>query len=369
MFNWDILIIVPVLLAILIKIVFKGKVTLAEFFIQIGVVSVFVAIALLVTYQGRTTDKEVWNGQITSKKSLHVSCEHSYRCNCYTTPETCSGSGSSYSCTPGTTICQTCYDHDYDVDWRINSSTQESLNIDRIDRQGLNMPPRWGKAYVGEPFSSEHTFTNYILANPDTVMLGSKGDVAKFKKYIPEYPSAVYDYYRHDPVINMGVPGIDLNVWNWLIREDTKILGPKKQVNIIVLLVPLNDRSYTYALKDAWVGGKKNDVVIVIGSVDGHTIDFVDILSWTPSSAYKVQLRYRLESIGTLDQRDAISKAIFEETSATFTRMHMKDMRWLARSYQPSTEAMLWIFLLALLVEAGVAFATIKYESERRFWL
>jgi hypothetical protein len=353
--NFLLLMLFPLIIALVTLLVFKGKVLFWEFAAQVGVVALFVAVALGIAYESRTSDTEVWNGQVTAKKRNEVSCRHSYECNCYYT-EDCSGSGSSRSCT-STKHCSTCYEHSYDVDWDVYASTGESTGIDTIDRQGLDMPPRWGKAYLGEPWESEHSFTNYILANPDSVLLGTKGDMQRFGKLIPKYPDNIYDYYYNNPVINMGVPNVQLDTWNWLIRDINKVLGPKKQVHIIVILVPTNDRSYMLALKDAWVGGKKNDVDVVIGSSDGNgdKIDFADVMSWSTNKTLAVDLRDRIQADGSLLQKDAIVRDIGESVDKNFVRMHMKDMKWLMRSFQPSQTAMIVIFILATLISIGLS--------------
>jgi hypothetical protein len=345
--NFLLLMLVPLIISTAALLAFKGKVTKYEFLGQVGVVAVFVAVALCIAYASRTTDQEIWNGQITSRTRDEVSCRHSYRCHCYTS---CSGSGKSRSCTE---VCQTCYEHSYDVDWNIHASTGEDLSIDTVDRQGLDMPPRWAKSYVGEPFSSSHLYTNYILANPESVLLGGKGDPDRFKDLIPDYPK-VTDYYRVNHVINMGVP-VDTSALSWLMNEANKTLGTTKQVNLLLLLVNTADPTYTMALKDVWVGGKKNDVVVVIGSLDGHKVEFVDVLSWTPRADFKVELRDAILHIGSLDQRDQIVQAITSHVNNQFERMHMKDFKYLMRSFQPSRVAMWWIFVLSTLLSFGLA--------------
>jgi len=347
--NFLLLMIFPILIALATLLVFKGKILFWEFAAQVGVVALFVGIGLGIAYNSRTSDTEVWNGQVTEKKRNEVSCRHSYSCNCHTT---CSGSGSNRSCTEH---CDTCYEHRYDVDWDVYASTGESTSIDTIDRQGLGMPPRWGSAYLGEPWASQHEFTNYIKANPDSVLLGTKGDVVRFKAMIPPYPSEIYNYYYNNPVINMGVPNVSLDTWNWLIREKNKTLGPKKQVHIIVILVPTDDRAYMLALKDAWIGGKKNDVDVVIGSKDGKTIDFADVMSWSTNKAMAVDLRDQLQTIGDLQKKDDLVNAINDTIIAEFVRMHMKDMKFLMRSFQPSGTSMIVIFILAALISIGLS--------------
>jgi hypothetical protein len=360
MLDFVLLMLFPLLIAAGVLFGFKGKVTLGEFFAQIGAVALMIMLGLGIAYWSGTTDVEVWNGQVTERENHHTSCEHSYECNCYYTNE-CTGTGNSRSCSM-VRHCSTCYEHAYDVDWTVHSSTGESVNISRVDRQGLDMPPRWAAAFAGEPYSSSHAYENYIMANPDSVLLGTKGDVKLFGPLIPKYPANIYDYYKHDPVINMGVPGLDVGTWDWLIREVNKQLGPTKQVNVIVILVPTSDRAYMLALKDAWVGGKKNDVDVVIGSKSGHEIDFAEVMSWSTNKAMAVDLKNRIQDIGTLDRRDDIQHAILHTVNNEFVRMHMKNMRWLMRSFQPSTTVMVWLFIIAILLEVGLAWWAITND-------
>lgn len=350
MLNFLILMLIPIGIATFTIFYFKKAVTLAEFGLQLAVPAVLMVVGLCVCYYQSTTDVELWNGRIVAKARQVVSCRHSYECNC---TNVCSGSGKSRSCTR---ICQTCYEHPYDVDWRISADTNESLTINTIDRQGLREPPRWTAAYVGEPFSSSHEYTNYILANPDSVLLGGKGDIERFKALLPKYDATVFDYYRAHHVINMGVPNVDMNVWNWLVNEINGDLGPKKQVNVTVVLAKTDDPQYTLALKDQWLGGKKNDAVVVIGSLDGHKIAFSDVISWSPNGLFGVTLKDDILQAGSLDNnRDGIAKAIRTDVQDKFQRMHMKDYQYLVRSFQPSSTAMMVLFILGCLSSIGLA--------------
>jgi len=353
MINFLLLMTVPMLIAFGVIFFFRKRVTLGELAIQLAVPAVLLALGLCISYWQRATDTEIWNGKVLSKEGKKVSCEHSYQCNCVTT---CTG-GKHNSCT---TICQTCYEHSYDISWYVYSTSNQNLTINRVDRQGLTMPPRWAAVYVGEPFSSEHSYTNYILANPDSVLLGGKGDIERFKNLLPSYPR-VYDYYKANHVINMGgVPVEDPYSWEWLLSEVNAELGPVRQVNIILLFVKTDDPAYTLALKDHWVGGKKNDVVVVIGSLDGRKISFADVVSWTPNELYRVKLRDSIQFHGRLDRRDEIINNIKRFTLTEFQRMHMKDYEYLVRSFQPSNGAMIFLFILGSLASIGLAFWSVN---------
>jgi hypothetical protein len=351
--DFLLLMLIPTLIAIGVLLGFKRKITLGEFFGQIGVVALVIIVGLSIAYWGGTTDNEIWNGQITARHAkVPVSCSHSYSCNCSTDSK-------------GHEHCDTCYEHFHDYDWDLDASTGETISISRVDRQGVDMPQRWAVAYIGEPFSSEHRFTNYIRANPESVLLGTKGDMKRWGSLIPKYPDTVYDYYHHDPVINMGVPAVDVTTWNWLITQVNKQLGPAKQVNVILILVPTSDRSYMYALKDAWLGGKKNDVDIVIGSKDGHTIDFAEVMSWSTNKSMAIDIKNRIQDVGYLDKRDDIQKVITTYVQGEFVRMHMKDMKWLMRSFQPSGTVLIILFILAVLTEGGLAYWSVANHLSR----
>lgn len=353
MIHFLLLMLFPFLISSLALIFFKKFESIADLFIQVGIVAAVMAIGIGIAYYSRTDDVEILDGQVTSKARVEVSCEHSYSCNCYYTTDS---KGNVHE------HCQTCYEHPYDVDWDVYSSIGKTISIGRIDRQGLGMPPRWGAAYVGEPFAAQEHFTNYIKANPDSVLLGQKGDLKKFGKLIPTYPQ-VYDYYKVKHILNMGVPGVDEATWNWLISQDNRTIGPLKQSNIIVIMVPTDDPSYVYAFKDAWLGGKKNDAIILIGSVDGHHIDWTDVVSWTTNKGYIINLRDAIMRIGTLDKRDEIVATISAETLSDFSRMHMKNYKWLTRNFQPSGIAMMVLFILGLVLSLGTTIASITYHK------
>lgn len=344
MINFLLLMLIPIGIAIGTLLYFKHKVTLKEFGIQLAIPTVLMAAGLGIAYVQSTYDTEIWNGRITAKKMERVHCRHSYSCRCRTVRV---GKTSS-------THCDTCYEHSYDQDWNVFASTGETIRIDTVDRRGLTMPPRWGAAFVGEPFSSSHSYTNYIRANPSSVLLGGKGDVERFKALLPVYPQ-VYDYYKAPHALQIGgAPVPDMNAWEWLMDEINGDLGYQKQVNVTLMFVKTADPKYMLALKDSWIGGKKNDAVIVIGTLDGRKIEFVDVLSWTPNQKFKILLRDDIARL-TLDDRDKIAALIRKHVSEQFVRMQMKDYEYLVRSFQPSNGAMLFLFFLGTFASIGAA--------------
>ena len=332
--------------------------SVGPFLIALGLCIGIALGGLGIEFYGVTTDTEIWNGSITGKQRTEVHCRHSYPCNCH---EVCTGSGKNETCSEH---CDTCYEHSYDVDWGLFFSTGTEMSIDTVDRQGLVMPPRWGAAYVGEPTAEARSFTNYLLAAPDNVLLRYQATPG-FSGLIPPYPSSIYDYYRCNRFLLGGsVPVKGRHDWEWLLDKMNADLGAVKQVNIIIILADTADPRYEFALQKAWVGGKKNDLVVVIGTTQYPRIDWCRIVSWTTDESIKVLLRDDIMAIGTLDQRDDIMGAIRKEVTVHFKRRHMKDLKYLAASHQPSGTALIVILVLEVMTCFGVVFLARKAEKD-----
>ncbi|MDF1661473.1 MAG: hypothetical protein P1V97_06855 [Planctomycetota bacterium] len=155
-----------------------------------------------------------------------------------------------------------------------------------------------GKADTEIPASVEHSFTNWVKASKESE--DSSELLARFKELLKDYPSleaSDYGPIKVDRVIQAGtdVPedycakldaGLDS-----LLAE----IGARKQVNILIYLVNTTDERFEDALREHWVNGKKNDVIVILGlskkdknpvnmTEDGvlgqHLIRWSGVLAW-----------------------------------------------------------------------------------------
>lgn len=313
----------------------------------------------------KTADTEIWNGEVTGKARVRVSCEHSYPCNCRTV---CSGSGNNQSCS---TVCDTCYQHTHDFDWRVRTNIGD-FNISRINPQGTREPPRWSAVAVGQPVAREHTYTNYVQAVPESLFHQRSLNTPHLPA-VPAYPR-VYDYHYANRVLGVGTTLPDVQAWNRDLALLLKQLGPQKQANVIIVVVNTNDSSYRHKLEAAWLGGKKNDVVVILGTTDGQTLAWVDVMTWALNKGnelFHVRLRDDLKSIGTLD-RDRILAAIGNKVMAHYDRPQMADFAYLRNAIQPPVWLQVLLFVLAVGVPVGVLFFMRRsqrytYGGYRRF--
>lgn len=294
----------------------------------------------------KTADTEVLNGQVVGKYQDTVSCSHSYTCNCRTT-----GSGNNK-----TTTCDTCYEHTHDYDW-VLKTTVGNIKIDRIDRQGAWEPPRFTKAQNGDPVAQTETFTNYIKGAENSLFNDeeSKSSATKFTGKVPKYPLQIYDYHYLNRVLTVGTNVPNIVEFNRQLSLALRTLGPAKQVNVVVVITSIEDPNYAYAVNRAWLGGKKNDVIVVIGSKDYPTIDWVRVISWTDSQIFKIQLRDNLQDLGTLADSNAVIKVISDQITANFARKHMKEFEYLKTEIDVPMWAIIVAFILVFVSAIGVS--------------
>lgn len=270
MIYFAILFIPALIITIIAKLYYHKDICGKENLISVGLnilcAGVFVGIILMYT-NSKIQDQYLVTGSVISKQQVKVSCEHSYECNCY---NSCSGSGSSQTCTR---ICQTCYRHSHDYNWRVNTSVG-SLNISRIDSQGKNIPPRFNSVVIGEPATFTKRFHNYLLADPNSLF--NYNSNVNFNT--PTYPS-VYDYYKVNRVFGVSK---DSEMYNSLINNHLI----NKTYNVILITTP-EEQQYSYSLLEKWKGSKLNDVVLIFG------VGQDDKVKWFYSDSYSKGLDNR----------------------------------------------------------------------------
>lgn len=343
----------PTLILLFVFFVFK-TINITEFIIQMGVQCIIAGVSVLICLNANTFATEIWNGVVTRKSAERVSCSHSYECNC-TYSESCDSKGKNCHTDKH---CQTCYEHDYDIDWNVYTSNQETFTIDRVDRQGLHQPQRFAQVIIGEPTATEHSYTNYIKAAPESLFRTTGYDNIA----VPKYPE-VFDYYRLNHVLgDLGnIPEIqkwqdDLNTLNGQI-------GAWKQANVYVVFTR-QTKDFFNALQQKWLGGQKNDIVIVIGlSKAVNNIEWVNVMAWSKTKDVHIQLRDSISSIGFLE-RTKVLEAIKHDVIKYYDRKPMKDFEYLKASIVPTLTQWIVSIVFGVLVSIGLCIFFHKNEIE-----
>lgn len=345
------LIAVPVIWIIASKFIFPHNISNKEIGIQFGITIFFVGILYMVSTASLTSDVELLNGEITGKDSVRVSCSHSYDCHCKWVTR---GTGKNKR---RVKKCDTCYRHNFDVNWEVYS-TVGNFQVSRVNSQGNIMPPRWNAVVVGEPASTEHAFTNYIKGAKLSMFNYKNEELdAKFAPLIPKYPQ-VYDYHRVKRVFAMGIDVPNVPQMNYVLNALLKKVGPEKQANIVVVIVNTLDQGYRYALERAWVGGKQNDIIVILGVTKYPTIDWVDTITIGKNSGnelLQVKMRDQLTALQSINNSAIIINEIAAVVQSDYKRKSMKDFEYLEKEIQPSQTALVVMFILTLLVNIGLS--------------
>jgi hypothetical protein len=335
------------------KLLWKEEITFAEMAINLIIMIALLALFWVASISNKISDVEILNGEVTDKIKEEVHCRHSYRCKCYTT---CS-SGKNRVCS---THCSTCYRHSFDNDWVVESNIGNYL-IDSLDSQGLQEPPRWTIVRKGDPVSKEHNFDNYIKGS-ETSIFGRKISISdKELEEMPNYPNRVFDYYKVNRVIDLTnvLSDEELKKANEEIAEMLKTTGFHKQANAIIIL---SDKTEDFALKliENWYGGKKNDVIIIIG-LKGKEINWARVHSWSIHNIFEVELRDAILNHKYLDMSKVIKETQFY-LDKDYVRRSFKEFEYLRWQIMPSNSS-LWIFIiLSLLCSTTLGFFMSRNE-------
>jgi hypothetical protein len=310
----------------------------------LAISAIILCAAFYVGKGSQTRDRQILNGEVVGKTREHGHYVRSYSCNCVTT---CSGSGNNRSCHQS---CQTCHEDRYTVKWECQT-TLGDIGIESFDRTTRSVysepdPHRYTIIVKGEPVALEGSYTNYIKAVPHSLFRPASADLkTKYALDIPEYPR-VYDFYRADRVLPVGVK-VDVKAWNAKLSEALKQLGPQRQANSVIVLTRHSD-DYFFALQDAWANGKKNDIVLVIGVNKEAAPQWVRVMALTKDSIFQVKLRDRVLALPVIDAAPVV-EALRDETMRTFKRKSMKDFKYLEAEIDPP----FWVMVIASMLIVG----------------
>ena len=346
--TFYLILLVPVIVALIARLAFKTTITWLETAAQITVASIVLSIVWFAGSYAQTHDTEIWNGEITSKHRDHGTYEQAYDCFCTTDED-------------GNESCSTCYETHYTVDWYLKS-TIGKVQMDYEDSTWRSVydtpdPKNYAAAYVGEPCSLTYSYTNYIKAVPDSLFNMSDARYEQFASLIPQYPT-VYGKYHVDHVITMGMgANVAVRDWNNYLAGKLKKLGPASQANVIVILVNTADQTYRHALETAWLGGKKNDVIVMAGVTNYPKIDWVDIITLgqnADNGMLTVKIRDELTALSTIENGQAFIDVVSANVGQHFDRKPMEDFDYLKDDIQPANWVVITAFILAFLLSAGL---------------
>lgn len=314
--------------------VFHATITWKEFLLTcaLGIGLVFGGYQL--AKWGALQSTEHLNGRVTGKPSGTEHC-----CHCRTV---CDARDKKGNCTSSHEEC----DHFHDYWWSIDTTVGR---IDVEDCSGSNSPPSaWVSARVGEPASVNHTYTNYLKADENNVLVHK--NLSQYVSRVPKYPE-VYGYYRVDPVISDGAPVP--NGWTEAVRELNADLGASNQVDVTILLTNVREPAYAQAVESKWMYGPKNSFTVILGT-DGQKVTWARGMTFSKVERLKMLVREELRDLPV--QGDEVPNKVRSLVKKNFKRTAMADYEYLARSMEPPFWWLIGLYIFAFLASAGLVY-------------
>lgn len=313
----------------------KWTTTWKEFILQMTVSILFVVGTWSYARYAAMQSTEHWNGRVTDKDSGTESC-----CHCRTV---CDSRDEEGSCTSSHREC----DHSFDYWWSVDVSTGDTLT-DGCNGWGGD-PEWWASAYKGEPVSVPHTYTNYLKADPESIMVHDF-DPAMVAS-VPPF-SEVYSWMRVKKVVRHGDAHPPL-AWELGLKELNADIGRKRQVDVTILVTSHQDPAFAFAVEAAWLYGPKNSLNIVMGT-DGEKITWARVVTISDVEELKIELRDGLMGRSLRDPE--IIPFIRGLVEKKFHRTPMEKYEYLASAASPEGWWLFFLYLFAFLVSGGLAY-------------
>ena len=305
--------------------------------VEVGLMSLVGVVAAFVLYYGtmflQATSHEIRSGSVLSK-------------NVYYDPYT-----ETYSCGDNTCTRQVPRWR-WDVEADIGTYSEYSSSK-------MFVPDIYEAAKLGEPYAETFMFMNYQYLSNNTVMMDKQH---RYDGWLPSYPS-VYSGYK----VNRGISNIlSPATLSQKLSEAHKVWGPTYQVNVIVCVVGSNSAGFTYALRNAWVGGKKNDVVLVL-YVEGKNVVNAEAFSrstqtkrTTEYADFETTLIENAKRIGEYDEDKIIE--VLDDALPYFEREDLSKYSFLQAEYA----APLWLNAVHLALIGLLMFGSVQQYRKNR---
>lgn len=362
--------------------IFHHKVVLWEAGVMVGVPVLLIACAKGCSEYSQTRDTEYWGGYVTSAEYFEdwnerVSCRHPISCS-HPTYSTDSN-GRRYQ--SGYAHMNDGYYHLYDVDyhperWEVHTSVGESRSISQGWFENLckqfgnrkfvdlhrsyhtNDGDKYVTAFMGEAekleaVTVERSYENRVQASQS---------VFNFKEVNPQdyglfqYP-AIHGF-RQQCVLGPGATEVSERKFQYL----NATLGAPKQVRLYVLIFQGKPIQAAMEQEGFWKRGNKNELVTCVGVDQDLAVQWAHVFSWSESDDLKIEARNQIMGMKNLDlvaYADWLGPAVQEK----WRRKKFEDFSYL--TVEPTTTAVVWTFILTLLVTVGIGIWAVLNPIDR----
>ena len=362
--------IIPVILLIIATYKFHHQIVWWEYILAMLIPVLLIMASKYIAVRSMTDDTEVWSNYATDARYYEAWDEYVHQ-----TCTLCSGSGKSQTCS--TYDCSYVDYHSEYWELHDNGGARHRVSMGRYNmavslwggkKKFVDMRRDYhhndGDMYTTKlpinsgireniTISTDHTYENKVQASTN---------VFNFEKVDPEDVShyGLYEYkgtskYKHTYFYGDGNKRA-----NDLLSFTNAKYGYRKQLNISVLVYQHAPSIVAQYQKSYWKGGNKNEFLILI-SKKGKNIDWVEVVSWTPNFDLIQKVKSDILAMGSYDAIK-IAEYIEQNVPSKFVRREWKEFAYI--DIQPSTNAIMWTYILTFLASGGLLWYFIANEFE-----
>ena len=339
-----------------------------EFGIQMGITLVYLLSIYMILFSTvGIYDTEYHNSKVKSfvfyeEWDEKVTYTESYQCGTSKNPKTCTRTKTRIDHHPEYYIIKGTLGNIIHIKKRDYKNASKRFGETKKDILRFNQVS-WGdgNSYVSYPHGNTtiplavpNTYENYVKAAKYNVIhtkVPEKEIELRVKnKELVQYPKTyrgIYGAKQLDRVIDT-TKSINKNVYLNKLNEISVNVGTKKQANPI-LYITNKDRDFKNALEQYWNKGKKNDVILILGIDDNGLIKWSDVITYTDSINFIVDMQNNFKNIDIKDHEKILS--IFEKNiMESYVRKPMKDYEYLKENIELAWYWQLFIFIGNLII-------------------
>lgn len=373
---------IPLIAVIFLSWKFPDRMTIWERALVFAVPAIGIVIAKIVSVTTLTCDTEYWNSYGV-QAVYHEYYETYVHETCHR--EVCRGSGDERRCHKESYDCSYC-DKNQPY-WEIMDNIG---NIYRIPQSHYrHIVGTWGNekfkdlhrnithwgscgedgdayvtVYPGNfertiPICKQHRYENKVqcsksVFNYDTVDSGIIKDFGLYR--YPHYESM--GIFNYDPLIGMKDEEASQR-----LRFFNAHLGSMKQVHMMVLVFHNKSIEAATWQEAHWGNGNKNEFILCIGEREGK-VDWAKVISWTEVEDLKVRVARRARELGAQGLNLVpIIDMMADEVKKSYIRKQFADFSYI--KVEPTTKAIIWTFIITLIVTVGVSLFSIFNPWDR----
>ena len=319
-------------------------------------------------------DTEIWNDYVVQAQYYERWNEYIHQTCSF---QTCSGSGQNQVCTTHYYDCS--YVANHPEHWVAVTAGKQDFSITQEKYQyfvklfgstpifkdlarhyhsidGDMYYTNWPRTVdTVEPVNTEHTYENRVQASRSVFNYERISDDTAQAEGLFAYPKLqVFNY----PSV-LGNCGPDTKQADRLLSVQNALLGAKKELRMWLLCAPTTDPTFGQRQEAYWVGGNKNEVVVVVGLNEQKEVSWVHPFSWTKEREPLVEIR---DSIPRGEPLNPVRLASFmaSQLEAKFTRRQFAEFDYL--SVEPPTWAYILVFALTLGMNIGLGYFIVVNE-------